>query len=67
MEKGYNKKFFTIEEVAKILGISKQTIKRYERKKIFPPARRHAINGWRIYTDEDVENLKRIYESSIIK
>lgn len=53
-------KFLTIIEVAQELGISKQTLLRYEKKGIFPKARRHPVNKWRIYTLKDVEYLRRI-------
>jgi len=53
-------KIFTIEEVAKKLGISKQTLLRYEKKGIFPPPRRNLVNRWREYTDKDVNKLKKI-------
>ena len=53
-------KLFTIEEVAKKLGISKQTLLRYEKRGIFPPPRRNLVNHWREYTDKDVKKLKKI-------
>ena len=56
------KKFFTIEEVSKELGISKQTIIRYEKKGIFPSPKRDPINKWRRYTNKDIERLKDIRE-----
>lgn len=54
------RKLFTAEEVAKKLGISKQTLLRYEKKGIFPPPRRNLVNRWREYTDKDVNKLKKI-------
>jgi DNA-binding transcriptional MerR regulator len=42
------------------LGISKQTLLRYEKKGIFPPAPRNQINNWREYTNEDIVKLKAI-------
>ena len=47
-------------EVAEILGISKQTLIKYEKLGIFPKSRRNNLNGWREYTDEDVVKLKKI-------
>lgn len=55
-----SKKFYTAQEVAQMLGISKQTLFRYEKKGIFPRAARHPINHWRLYTEEDVLKLKNI-------
>ena len=53
-------KYYSATEVAKILGISKQTLIRYEGKKIFPKAKRNAVNRWREYTLQDIKTLKRI-------
>ena len=55
-----NKRFFNVLEVAKIIGLSRQTIVRYERKGIFPKPRRNLVNKWREYTDKDVSRLKSI-------
>ena len=54
------KKKYNIQEVADILGVYKGTVKNYERKKIFPRPKRNAINGYREYTEEDVQVLRRI-------
>ncbi len=58
MSKGY----FTIEHVARELGISKQTLMRYEKRGLLPKARRHPINKWREYTPKDISNIKKILE-----
>jgi DNA-binding transcriptional MerR regulator len=55
-----NKKFFTIEETARHLGISKQTLVRYENRGVFPKPHRNPINRWRQYTSEDIERLNAI-------
>lgn len=52
--------YYTSLDIANILGISKQTLFRYEKKMIFPKARRNPINNRREYTEEDVIRLKRI-------
>lgn len=54
------KPLYSIQEVANMLGISKQTLMRYEKKKIFPRPRRNPINKRREYTSEDLDKLKRI-------
>ncbi len=53
-------RYFTIEEVVKELGISKQTVIRYEKKGIFPKSRRNPINKWREYTAGDIKKLRKI-------
>jgi len=52
--------FFNAQEVAGILGISKQTLIRYEKKGVFPGARRNPVNQWREYTENDLTKLKLI-------
>jgi DNA-binding transcriptional MerR regulator len=54
------RRFYVAQEVADILGISKQTLFRYEKKNIFPKPVRHPINHWRQYTEEEIVKLKGI-------
>jgi len=54
------RKYFTAQEVAYKLGISKQTLLRYEKKGIFPKPRRNLVNGWREYTEYDIERMRKI-------
>jgi DNA-binding transcriptional MerR regulator len=56
---------FTAQEVAQRLGISKQTLFRYEKKGVFPKARRNLINRWRQYTEEDIIRLTEIIRGSV--
>lgn len=58
-------RFFTTEQVAQALGISKQTLLRYEKKKVFPKPRRNLINRWRQYTSEDIRKLKETLGGNI--
>jgi DNA-binding transcriptional MerR regulator len=55
-----NNKRFSAVEVAGTLGISKQTLLRYEKKKIIPKAKRNLINRRREYTPNDIEALKKL-------
>ena len=55
-----SKKRYNIQEVADILGIYRGTIKNYEKKGIFPKARRNPINKYREYASADIDILKRI-------
>lgn len=57
--------FFTAEEAAKQLGLSKQTLFRYEKREIFPHPRRNLINRWRQYSYEDINKLKEILRGNI--
>ncbi len=54
------RKYFTAQEVASKLGISKQTLLRYEKKGVFPKPRRNLVNGWREYTDYDIKRMRKI-------
>lgn len=55
-----HKAYYGTLEVARILGISKQTLLRYERKRIFPRVKRNPINKRREYSGADIERLKHI-------
>ena len=55
-----SKRYFSAVDVASVLGISKQTLLRYEKKKIFPKAKRNLINKRREYTPKDIEVLKKL-------
>jgi DNA-binding transcriptional MerR regulator len=57
--------FFTTQEAAVQLGISKRTLFRYEKKGIFPKAQRNKINGWRRYSADDIDYLKKIIREGI--
>ncbi|MFH0853354.1 MAG: GspH/FimT family pseudopilin [bacterium] len=53
-------KIYKIAQVAQKLGISKQTLVRYEKKGILPKSPRNHINSWRQYSEEDVRKMKVI-------
>jgi prepilin-type N-terminal cleavage/methylation domain-containing protein len=53
-------KIYKISQVAQKLGISKQTLVRYEKKGILPKSSRNHINTWRQYSEEDVRKMKEI-------
>ena len=54
------KNYLNPQEVAQKLGISKQTLLRYENKGIFPRPRRNLVNRWREYTEGDISKLQKI-------
>ena len=53
-------KYYSVTQTAQLLGVSKQTLIRYENKRLFPAARRNALNGWREYTEDDIKKLRAI-------
>lgn len=55
-------RFLTTQEAVEKLGISKQTLFRYEKKGIFPKPKRNLINRWRCYTQDDILRMKKIIE-----
>jgi DNA-binding transcriptional MerR regulator len=61
----FKNKLFTAQEIAGRLGISKQTLFRYEKKGVFPKARRNLINRWRQYSEEDLKRLSEIIRGKI--
>ena len=52
--------YFNAQEIAERLGISKQTLIRYEKKGVFPESRRNPVNKWREYTESDLGRLQEI-------
>ena len=52
-------RLLTISEVARELGRSTDWLREAERKGKIPRARRD-LNGWRVYSDEDIANIKRL-------
>lgn len=52
--------FYGTQEAALMLGISKQTLLRYEKKKIFPRPKRNPINRRREYSIEEITKLKQV-------
>jgi len=55
-------KKYNVQEVADALGLYRGTVINYEKKGIFPPAKRNPINSYREYTEDDIANLRRILE-----
>jgi len=53
-------KYYSANEVARLLSISKQTLVRYESKGVFPKARRNKVNGWREYTINEINHMRKI-------
>ncbi len=54
-------KVVTIKVAAEILGVSEMTLRRWDASGRFP-ARRHPINGYRLYGKKAVEALRRQIE-----
>lgn len=54
------KKYLTVKEVARLLGVTPLTIRNWDKKRVLT-AYRNPVNNYRLYKIEDVENLiKRI-------
>ena len=54
-----------IADVAKILGVHPETLRRYERRGVLPPAKRHPL-GWRVYSAEDIKELQRRLQPKVV-
>jgi len=50
----------TIGQVAEKMGVSAQTLRRWEAAGLIPPAKRRFIARWRTWTDSDVEKIERV-------
>lgn len=59
-----NMDYLKIGEVAKLIGRSAQTIKRWEDTGKIPQSTRQKSNNWRIYSPSDVETIKS-YSNSL--
>lgn len=57
------KQYLTVNEVAKILGVSPLTIRNWDQKGRLI-AHRNPLNNYRLYKTEDVENLIKEIEQS---
>jgi hypothetical protein len=49
----------TIGKLAALLGLHPDTIRKYERQGIIPVANRSPLNGYRVWSEEDVEAIRQ--------
>lgn len=56
------RKKFTVSQVAEMLGIYRGTVINYEKRGIFRESHRNPINGYREYSESDVEEMRGILE-----
>lgn len=54
---------YTIKDLADMVGVSIKTIKTWEQKEFIPKAKRNVF-GWRKYTTEEIEALKKTIENN---
>ena len=54
------KRFYRVSEVCATLGIFLNTLYNWERKNKIPKAYRDPMSGWRLYSEQDVETIKRL-------
>ncbi len=52
--------YYKVSEVCEILGIAKNTLYNWEKKNKIPRSYRDPMSGWRLYTDEDIEKVRKI-------
>ncbi len=50
------KKFYTIKEAAEIIGVNKETLRRWDKTGKFPSSR-NPMNNYRVYTSNQINNL----------
>jgi excisionase family DNA binding protein len=56
----------SVSKAAELLEIHPSTLKRWEREGKIPKAKRAARTNMRIYTQEDVEKIRRIMQIGVI-
>jgi len=52
------KDYMTVMEAAKILGVNPETLRRWDRAGKLK-AKRNPMNNYRLYSDKDIESLKK--------
>ena len=50
----------SFKDLAKILGVTTRTILNWEKAKKIPKAKRDPMSRYRIYTEQDIQKLKKI-------
>lgn len=59
--------YYNPHQAANLIGISKQTLIRWEKKKKIPLAKRNHLNQHRVYTTEDIEKIKQLMGLDILQ
>lgn len=50
--------FYNMREACKLAGTNRHTFLRWVRQKKFPDVEHRDRNGWRLFTEDDVQRLK---------
>jgi DNA-binding transcriptional MerR regulator len=58
-------KYFSTEQVSRVLGISVKTLKNREARGFYPKTRRNPYSRYRQYSAEEIENLERINRDEV--
>lgn len=53
------RKYYRTAEAYRILGISRNTLFRWLQKNILGTTERRDIRGWRLFTDDDIDRLRK--------
>ena len=56
-----NKCYYTMHEVCSRVGICKSTLSRWIKKNPYCDAQNRDRNGWRLYSEDEVEKLNKEY------
>ena len=56
------KTYYSTAEACELAGISKSTFLRWVKENLFADVKNRDLRGWRIFTEEDVDRLKREVE-----
>ncbi len=53
--------YYTVSEICKLLKVkNRKTLYDWEKKGKIPKFKRHPMNNYRVYTEQDIVKLKRI-------
>jgi len=59
-----NTTYYRTAEAANIIGINKSTLQRWIRAGKINEASKKDIRGWRLFTEEDIKNIKEFAETT---
>ena len=57
------KEYYKIGDVCKLLEINEKTYRNWEKAGWFPKARRNPISGFRIFDENELEELQRLFRA----
>jgi len=54
------KKYYSVKDIIKILGIARRTLYNWEKAGKIPKPKRNRLSNYRVYTIRDIEKIKKL-------